>query len=158
MLKASLVATALLLAADAANAAQMKLLVGGAMQEPFREVGADFAKRTGHMLDFTVDTTGALQKRVRSGEKADIILVSAPGMDALAKENLIVPGTRIDLASAAMGVSVRAGLRLLISLRPKLSRERCWGRVLSHWSIRKPVEHQASISTDCLSGWALAMM
>ncbi|HEX3484589.1 MAG TPA: molybdate ABC transporter substrate-binding protein [Micropepsaceae bacterium] len=109
MLKRSLIAAVFLLIASQAHAAQMKLLVGGSMQEPFKEVGADFAKKTGNMLDFLVDTTGALQKRLRSGEKADIILVSSPGMDALEKEHLIMPGTRVDLASAAMGISVRAG-------------------------------------------------
>jgi len=109
MLKQSLVAALLVFGASEAQAAPMKLLVGGSMQEPFREVGADFAKKTGNTLDFIVDTTGALQKRLRSGEKADIILISAPGMDALDKEHLIMPGTRVDLASAAIGVSVRAG-------------------------------------------------
>jgi molybdate transport system substrate-binding protein len=109
MLKTSLIAAWLLFAATQADAANMKLLVGGAMQEPFREVGADFSKKTGNRLDFVVDTTGALQKRLRSGEKADIILVSAPGMEALDKEQLIMPGTRVDLASAAIGISVHAG-------------------------------------------------
>ena len=109
MLKPLLLATALIFASMPADAAQLKLLVGGSMQEPFREVGADFAKQTGHKLDFTVDTTGALQKHLRSGEKADIILVSAPGMDALEKEHLIMPGTRVELANAAIGVSVHAG-------------------------------------------------
>ena len=69
---------ALLLIASGADAAQMKLLVGGSMQEPFKEVGAAFGKKNGHSLDYIVDTTGALQKRLRAGEKADIILVSAP--------------------------------------------------------------------------------
>lgn len=109
MLKTSLIAAGLLLLASEADAANMKLLVGGSMQEPFREVGAAFSKKTGNTLDFVVDTTGALQKRLRSGEKADIILVSAPGMDALDKEHLIVAGTRVDLAGAAMGISVHAG-------------------------------------------------
>ena len=102
MLKPFLLATVLIFASMPADAAQLKLLVGGSMQEPFREVGADFAKQTGHKLDFTVDTTGALQKHLRSGEKADIILVSAPGMDALEKEHLIMPGTRVELANAAL--------------------------------------------------------
>jgi len=110
MVKTSLItAFALMLTATNASAADMKLLVGGAMQEPFREVGTEFAKKTGNRLDFTVDTTGLLQKRLREGAKADIILVSSPGMDALEKEHLIAPGTRANLATAAIGVSVRAG-------------------------------------------------
>jgi molybdate transport system substrate-binding protein len=106
----------LTLAVTQIQAANMKLLVAGSMQEPFRAVGASFSKKSGNMLDFVVDTTGALQKRLRAGEKADIILVSAPGMDALEKEYLIMPGTRVDLATAAIGVSVHAG-----ALSPDLS-------------------------------------
>jgi molybdate transport system substrate-binding protein len=109
MFRALVVSGAFLLSANAADAAQMKLLVGGSMQEPFKEVGAEFGKKNGHVLEYIVDTTGALQKRLRSGEKADIILVSEPGMDALEKEHLIMPGTRVNLANAAIGVSVKAG-------------------------------------------------
>ena len=94
MLKTALTAAALVLASAQASAADMKLLVGGAMQEPFREVGAEFAKKNGHKLEFTVDTTGLLQKRLREGAKADIILLASPGMDALEKEHLIAAGTR----------------------------------------------------------------
>jgi molybdate transport system substrate-binding protein len=108
MLKTSILIAALVLSASNAGAVEMKLLVGGSMQEPFKEVGADFSKKTGNMLEFVVDTTGALQKRLRGGEKADIILISAPGMEALEKEHLIMAGTRVDLARAAIGVSVRA--------------------------------------------------
>jgi molybdate transport system substrate-binding protein len=125
MFKAIAASAALLLIASGANAAQMKLLVGGSMQEPFKEVGAAFGKKNGHSLDYIVDTTGALQKRLRSGEKADIILVSAPGMDALEKEHLIMPGTRVDLASAAIGVSVKAG-----ASSPDLSSEDAFKKAL----------------------------
>jgi molybdate transport system substrate-binding protein len=109
MFKTIAASAALLLIASSADAAQMKLLVGGSMQEPFKEVGAEFGKKNGHMIEYIVDTTGALQKRLRSGEKADIILVSEPGMDALDKEHLIMPGTRVNLANAAIGVSVKVG-------------------------------------------------
>jgi molybdate transport system substrate-binding protein len=109
MFKTTLLAAALVFASAQADAAQLKLLIGGAMQEPFKEVGAAYAKKSGNTLDFTVDTTGALQNKLRSGTPADLILVSAPGMDALEKENRIVPGTRVDLARALIGVSVKAG-------------------------------------------------
>jgi len=109
-MKSLLAATAIFaLAISQADAAQLKLLVGGAMQEPFRELGKEFEKKSGHMLSFTVDTTGALQNKLRGGEKADIILVSSPGMDALQKENRIMQGTRVNLGRAVIGVSVRAG-------------------------------------------------
>ena len=111
MLKKSLLVLAvpLLFLAGRADGAQLKLLVGGALAEPVKKVGADFSRKAGHQLSFTTDTTGALQKRLRSGEKADVIVVAAAGMDALEKENLIVPGTRVELARGLIAVAVRAG-------------------------------------------------
>jgi molybdate transport system substrate-binding protein len=99
----------LLFVAARVDGAQLKLLVGGAMAEPVKKVGADFSRKAGDQLDFTTDTTGALQNRLRSGEKADLIVVTAAGMDALEKENLIVPGTRVVLARGLIAVGVRAG-------------------------------------------------
>jgi molybdate transport system substrate-binding protein len=46
---------------------------------------------------------------VRAGEKADVVEVTAAGMDALEKEKLVIPGTRVDLARANIGVAVREG-------------------------------------------------
>lgn len=108
MLKQVIVAAALVVGAAQAGAVELKLLVGGAMQEPFREVGKAYEKKSGNRLSITVDNSGALQRKLRAGEKADIILVAAQAMDALQKENRIVPGTRVDLGRALMAVAVRA--------------------------------------------------
>ena len=107
--KTILIAAAALLAASQAQAAQLTLLVGGSMATTFREIGAEFARKTGNKLNFIMDTTGALQKRMRAGETADIIMISAQGMDQLEQEKLIVPGSRVELATATIGVSVRSG-------------------------------------------------
>jgi molybdate transport system substrate-binding protein len=112
MLKKSLLtlaAVTLLFPAGRANAEQLKVLVGGAMDDPIKKVGADYTRKTSNTLNYTVNTTGALQAKLRAGEKADIIIISSPGMDALEKEKLLVPGTRVALARALIGVAVRAG-------------------------------------------------
>jgi molybdate transport system substrate-binding protein len=113
MLKKSAIAIAtsipLLVAPLSAQAAQLKVMVSGAMAHALQEISQDFAKRNGHTLDFVVGTTGALQDRVRKGEKVDVIEVTNVGMDALEKERLVTPGTRADLASALIGVAVRDG-------------------------------------------------
>ena len=110
MLRRSLaVAAAALLAITPAKAADLTLLVGGSMATVFKEVGADFSRATGNRLDYIMDTTGALQKRLRAGETADIILVSAQGMDQLDHEHLILAGTQTEIAIAKIGVSVRKG-------------------------------------------------
>ncbi len=97
--------TILVLFAPSPAAAQLRLLVGGAMAEPVKKVGADFK------ISLTTDTSGALQNKLRSGEKADVIIVSAPAMDALEKEKRIVPGTRVDLARGLVGVGMRPGAK-----------------------------------------------
>ena len=71
----------LVLFAPSRAVAQLKLLVGGAMTEPAKKVGAGFKN------NLTTDTSGALQNKLRAGEKADVIIVAAPTMDALEKEN-----------------------------------------------------------------------
>src|SRR5579872_596854 len=108
MLRASFaVAAAIWLGIAPARAVDLTLLVGGSMGTVFKEVGAGFARNTGNKLEYVVDTTGALQKRLRSGEAADVILVSAQGMDQLDRDHLIVPGSQTKIAIADIGVSVR---------------------------------------------------
>jgi molybdate transport system substrate-binding protein len=98
-----------LLAATGASAAEMKVLVSGAMAHALEVISQDYTKKNGHMLDFQVGTTGVIQEKVRAGEKADVVEVTSAGMDALEKEKLVVPGTRVELARALVGVAVRDG-------------------------------------------------
>jgi molybdate transport system substrate-binding protein len=78
---------------------------GGAMQEPVKAVGA--ASNT--TLALVVDTTGALQKRLTAGAKADLVVVTSTAIDALEKANLVVKGSKLDLARGLIGVGVKAG-------------------------------------------------
>ena len=88
---------------------ELRVLVGGAVTVPVKEAGAAFTRATGNTLVYVSDTTGALQKRLAAGEKADLVVVAGPGMDGLQKANLVVAGSRVDLARALIGVGVRAG-------------------------------------------------
>lgn len=108
MWRSLFVAAAMIAGTVQAGAVELHLLVGGAMSEPFHEVAEAFEKKTGHHVAMTIDNTGALQRRLKAGEKADAILLASQGMDALEKENRIVPGTRVDLGRAEMAVVVRA--------------------------------------------------
>jgi len=91
------------------DAAQLKLLLGGAVTESVRKVGAEFSHKTSHQIDVTTNTSGALQQMLRSGSKADIIIVAANAMDALEKDKLVIPGTRVDVARGLVGVGIRQG-------------------------------------------------
>lgn len=99
----------ILLPALAFAQGEIRVFVGGAMTGPVREAGAAFARSSGNTLVYVSDTTGALQKRLASGERADVVVVAGPAMDTLQKENRVVAGSRVDLARALIGVGVRAG-------------------------------------------------
>jgi molybdate transport system substrate-binding protein len=118
------VTTSLVFATAGAFAAELKVLVSGAMAHALEEISKDFAKKNGHTLDFIVGTTGALQDRVRKGEKADVIEVTTVGMDALEKDQLVVPGTRVDLARANIGVAVRANAPMIDISTPDALKQR----------------------------------
>jgi molybdate transport system substrate-binding protein len=88
---------------------EIRVFVGGAVTEPVKEAGAAFTRTSRNTFVYVSDTTGALQKRLASGEKADVVVLAGPGMDALQKANLVAAGSRVDLARALIGVAVKAG-------------------------------------------------
>jgi len=95
--------------ANRIDAAQLKLLLGGAVTESVRKIGAEFSRKTAHQIDLTTNTSGALQDMLKSGTKADVIIVASSTMDALEKEHLVIPGTRLAVARGLVGVGVRGG-------------------------------------------------
>jgi molybdate transport system substrate-binding protein len=99
----------ILLPALASAQTELKVFVGGAVTTPVKEAGATFARGTRNRLIYVSDTTGALQKRLASGEAADLVVVASPGMDLLQKQKLVDAESRVDLARALIGVAVRAG-------------------------------------------------
>lgn len=92
-----------------AQGAELKVFVGGAMTETVSKIGADFARSSGHKLEFVSDTTGALVNKLKAGEKADVIVVTAAAIDGLQKDGALVQGTRTELVRALVGVGVKAG-------------------------------------------------
>src|SRR5882757_5944013 len=128
MLKTSapaiLSAIAIVFGVSHAGAAEMKVLASGAMSHALQEISEDFVHKNGHTLAFTAGTTGVLQDRVRAGEKADLIEVTSAGMDALEKEKLVLPGSRVELARALIGVAVRDGAPLPDISTPEALKQR----------------------------------
>src|SRR3954470_2146292 len=53
----------------------------------------------------------ALLKSIADGQGADVVILTAEGIDELAKQSKIVPATRIELGTSGVGLAVRAGAR-----------------------------------------------
>ena len=118
--------SALPLTAFSAGAAPLKVMVSGAMAHAIQQIAEDFAKKHGDTLDFAVGTTGMLQDRIHKGEKPDFVEMTAAGLADLEKEHLTVPGTRIDLAHAVLGIAVKSD-----AATPDISNREALTRTLS---------------------------
>lgn len=93
----------------AARAAEIKVLASTALSTVFEDIKPRFEKASGHTLDLTLTTSGALNKRVADGEAADLVISSDAGIEGLIRDGKVAPGSRTDIARSGMGVAVRAG-------------------------------------------------
>jgi molybdate transport system substrate-binding protein len=91
-----------------AHAAELKVMVSGAMAHAIQEIAQNFAREHGDTLDFVVGTTGTITGRIHKGEKPDVVEMTSAGLSELEKERLIVPGTRVELARAILGIAVKS--------------------------------------------------
>lgn len=106
----TVLATALSLAMSHAQAAEMKVVSGGAFKQVLNALAAEYQKRTGTKLGISYRTVGQHLALIRSGQEAfDVAILTPAAIDALAKEGKIVSGTRADLAKTGIGVMVKAG-------------------------------------------------
>jgi molybdate transport system substrate-binding protein len=104
-----LTAIPLALATGHAAAADLKVISAAAVEEPFEKLSADFTRESGHKVQSTFGPVGAMQTKLKGGEKADVIVLSAAAMEELDKAGSLVPGSRVDLGRATASVAVRAG-------------------------------------------------
>jgi len=102
-------AAAIVLGGIEADAAELKVFVGGAMTETVEKIGADYARASGNKIEYVSDTTGALLNRLKAGEKPDVLVVTAPAMDGLQKDGALAAGSRAELVRALIGVAMKPG-------------------------------------------------
>jgi molybdate transport system substrate-binding protein len=95
------------------EAADLKVVSGGAFKQVLNALAAQYEKETGNKLDVTYQTVGQHLALIRDGkEEFDVAVLTPDAIDGLAKEGKVVPGTRADLAKVGVGVVVKAGAPL----------------------------------------------
>jgi len=107
----TILATALtLVMSQLAEAAEIKVISGGAFQQVLTALTAQYEKETGNKVDLTFKTVGQHMKLIQSGEESfDVAILTPEAIDSLAKDGKVVPGSRADLAKVGVGVVVKAG-------------------------------------------------
>lgn len=108
---AGLTAIPLMLSTAHCGAADLKVLSARVVQEPFQQLTADFARESGHNVDASYGSPGAIQNKLKAGDKPDVIVLPTAAMDQLDKAGLIVSASRAELGRAVVGVAVKAGAK-----------------------------------------------
>jgi molybdate transport system substrate-binding protein len=109
LLRAVGLAFALLAAVlGAAGAADLDVLATTAMKSTLDAIVPHFAGESGHTPHLAYGPSGALAKRVAAGERADLVIL-AGGIDGLIAQGRVLRDSRVDIASARIGVAVRKG-------------------------------------------------
>jgi molybdate transport system substrate-binding protein len=98
---------------ESANAADLKVISGGAFKQVLNALAAQYEKESGTTLDLTYQTVGQHLKLIKSGaEQFDVAVLTPNAIDGLIKDGKVVAGSRADLAKTGVGVVVKAGTPL----------------------------------------------
>ena len=108
-LRTLVVALALTVGANAADAAEIKMIASNAVKETYTQLVPQFEKASGNHVTIDWGGTADIIKRVGGGEVADIVITTAPSIDQLTKEGKLAQGSRVDLAKSIIGVALRPG-------------------------------------------------
>lgn len=103
-----------LLLAQAAQAAEIRVITSGAFTEAYKKLVPLFEAATGHTVISSFGASvgrapDAIPVRLERGEKFDLVILSGGGLEALIKADRIVPGSRVDLVRSNIGAAVRKG-------------------------------------------------
>ena len=115
----------LLAGSVAAQAAEIKVIVSPGFAPIMRDIGPTFERATGHKLAVSRNTLGAIVKRVHGGEMFDVVLGPRSAIDGFVKDGKAPAGNVTVVASAGMGVAVRAG-----APKPDISSSEAFKRTL----------------------------
>ena len=85
----------------------IRVYSGGAPRAAMKLFAPDFEQTTGHKLAFTFDGVSGIRDRLASGEKADVILLPTPMIDAMNQAGALRSDSRTVLARSGIGVVVR---------------------------------------------------
>lgn len=108
-----LFAATLMLLPHMADAADIRLLSVGAVQNALRNLVAQFEKETDNRVVLTVGSPAVVLQKIKAGEIFDALIASEGAMDELDRDGIVNPESRVRLASTGLGVAVRAGAAAL---------------------------------------------
>ncbi len=92
-----------------AGSGEITVMASAAFDEAYKILMPAFERASEHNVVTIRAPTVDIMARLKGGEVVDLVIISAPSIDALIAAGKIVPGSRVDLAKSGVGVAVRAG-------------------------------------------------
>lgn len=92
----------------AANAAEITVISGGAIEPGLKAAAAAFEKQSGHKVSITFNTTPQMTKRVAAGDSFDVIIAPPGAVKQFAAAGKVEAGG-VDVGRVGSGVAVRPG-------------------------------------------------
>ena len=94
---------------SSAQAAEIRVLSTVGMQPATPELIAEFERSTGHKIAVTYGLAAVLKTKFLEGTPADVLLLTSPIIEDLAKQGKVAPGSKVDVARSGVGIAVKAG-------------------------------------------------
>jgi molybdate transport system substrate-binding protein len=88
----------------------LKVFCARSMHVAVTALARQFAEESGAAAEIVFEPMGALQARLADGEAADVLILTASAIDALATSGALVSGSRAAIARAPIGIAVHAGV------------------------------------------------
>lgn len=109
-----IVTVAALLIAQAASAADVRVMISSGFHGAYSELAPAFERATGNHLITTRgpsmgDSPEAIPARLSRGESADVVILDGGAADELGKRGLVQSDTKVELARSLIGMVVREG-------------------------------------------------
>lgn len=92
----------------AAQAAEINVISGGAIEPGLRAAAAAFEKQAGHKVKITFNTTPQMRKRVAAGDTFDVIIAPPAAVKDFTAAGKVDAGG-VDVGRVGSGVAVRPG-------------------------------------------------
>jgi molybdate transport system substrate-binding protein len=102
-------AIVVLLATARGEAAEIRVLSTVGMQPATPELFAQFEAATGHRIVVTYGLAAVLKTKFVEGAPADVLILTAPIIEDLAKQGKVVSHSKKDVARSGVGIAVKAG-------------------------------------------------
>lgn len=91
------------------HGAELRVFGGGGVQQVLQTLAPRLEQATGDKVRLEFAVVGAIQQRIKAGEKADVLLLPAPLLDGLEKSGSFRSRSRAVVGQVAIGVVVREG-------------------------------------------------